>query len=143
MAFDPVTVALEVGGKLLDRLWPDPATRDAAKLELLKMRQSGELAQLASDTELAKAQMAINAVEAASGSLFVSGWRPAVGWTCAFGLAYVSILEPMARFAAMVWMQYGGAFPVIDTTITFQILFGMLGIAGMRTAEKFRNVASK
>lgn len=143
MSLDPVTAVLDIGGKLLDRLWPDPATRDAAKLELLKMQQTGELAQLTAETELAKGQMAVNAAEAANASIFVSGWRPAVGWTCAFGLFYVSILEPMARFAAMVWLKYSGAFPVIDTTITFQILFGMLGIAGMRTAEKFKNVASK
>ena len=33
--------------------------------------------------EQAKAQIQLNAVEAATGSLFIAGWRPAVGWCCA------------------------------------------------------------
>ena len=59
MALDPLTAALDIGGKLIDRLWPDPTQRDAAKLELLKMQQSGELAALAADTEIAKSQAAV------------------------------------------------------------------------------------
>lgn len=143
MPLDPVTAVLDIGGKLIDRLWPDPAQRDAAKVELFKMQQSGELATLAAETELAKGQMAVNAAEASNPSVFVSGWRPAVGWVCAFALLYVAILEPMARFAATVWLKYAGPFPVLDTTVTFQLLFGMLGIAGMRTFEKAKGVASK
>ena len=65
-----------MGGKLIDRLWPNPEERDAAKLKLLELEQNGELAQLASETDLAKAQMAINEAEAGKESLFVSGWRP-------------------------------------------------------------------
>jgi hypothetical protein len=42
MALDPVTAVLDIGGKLIDRMWPDPAVADQAKLELLKMQQTGE-----------------------------------------------------------------------------------------------------
>jgi hypothetical protein len=143
MALDPITAVLDIGGKLIDRFFPDPAQRDAAKLELLKMQQNGELAQLTAETDVLKGQLAVNQTEASNASVFVSGWRPAIGWVCAFALLYVSILEPMARFAATVWLKYSGAFPVIDTTVTFQLLFGMLGIAGMRSFEKVRGVASK
>lgn len=58
MAFDPVSAAFELGGKLLERLWPDPVQREAAKLELVKMQQSGELARMANDTETVKAYLA-------------------------------------------------------------------------------------
>jgi hypothetical protein len=57
MALDPVSALLDVGSKVIDRLWPDPAQRDAAKLELFKLQQSGELAQLAAETELAKGRL--------------------------------------------------------------------------------------
>jgi hypothetical protein len=104
------------------------------------MQQNGELAQLVAETDLAKLQVQVNLEEAKSSNLFTSGWRPFIGWTCGCGLAYVSIIEPLARFAAQVWFHYTGAFPVIDTTITMQVLLGMLGLAAARTVEKVKNV---
>jgi hypothetical protein len=71
MALDPVTALLDVGGKVIDRLWPDPLQAAQAKLELIKLQQSGELAQIAG-------QLEINKAEAASPSPFTSGWRPFV-----------------------------------------------------------------
>lgn len=82
------------------------------------------------------AQIAVNQDEAKSESLFVSGGRPACIWIGAFALAYASILEPMARFLAQVAFGYAGAFPAIDTTITMQILFGLLGLGAMRSYDK-------
>ena len=129
----------DLGKGLIDRLFPDPAAKAAAQLELLKMQQAGELAQLAAETDLAKLQVQVNLEEAKSANWFVAGWRPFIGWTCGCGLAYVSIIEPLARFAAQVWFHYTGSFPVIDTTITMQVLLGMLGLAAARTVEKVRN----
>lgn len=125
---------------LIERFFPDPEKKAAAQLELLKMQQNGDLAQLAAETDLAKLQVQVNLEEAKSTNLFVAGWRPFIGWICGCGLAYVSIIEPLARFAAQVWFHYTGAFPVIDTTITMQVLLGMLGLAAARTVEKVRNV---
>jgi hypothetical protein len=130
----------DLGKGLIDRLWPDPAQKAAAALELARMQQNGELAQLAAETDLAKLQVQVNLEEAKSANWFVAGWRPFIGWTCGCGLAYVSIIEPVARFAAQVWFHYTGSFPVIDTTITMQVLLGMLGLAAARTVEKVRNV---
>ncbi len=76
MAFDPVSAAFDVGGKLIDRLWPDPAQRDAAKLKLMELQQSGALAQLAAETDLQKGAAEIVKAEAASGSFLASSWRP-------------------------------------------------------------------
>jgi hypothetical protein len=124
-----------VGSQLITRLFPDPAQAAAANLELTKMQMSGELAQITG-------QLDINKVEAASTSVFVSGWRPFVGWVCGIGLGYVAIVEPIARFIATM-VGYTGNFPVIDTTITMQVLMGMLGLAGMRSFDKKNGVASK
>ena len=132
----------QAGMSLIERFFPDPEKKAAAQLELLKMQQSGDLAALAAETDLAKGQMAINQQEAASASLWVAGWRPFVGWVCGAGLAYVAILEPVGRFTAMVWFHYAGAFPAIDTTITLQVLLGMLGLGGLRTMEKMKGKAS-
>ena len=129
----------DLGKGLIDRLFPDPAAKAAAQLELLKMQNAGELAHLAAETDLAKLQVQVNLEEAKSANWFVAGWRPFIGWTCGCGLAYVSIIEPLARFAAQVWFHYTGSFPIIDTTITMQVLLGMLGLAAARTVEKVRN----
>jgi hypothetical protein len=145
MSFDITGIGsvLDFAGKIIDRVFPDPAARDAAKFEMFKAQQAGDFKEMEQEFELAKAQIGVNAVEAASSSLFVSGWRPFVGWTCGFSLMYVGILEPMARFVATVILKYIGPFPVIDTTVTLQVLFGLLGLGGMRTYEKMRGVASK
>ena len=124
---------------LIERFFPDPEKKAAAQLELLKMQQNGDLAQLAAETDLAKLQVQVNLEEAKSANWFVAGWRPFIGWICGCGLAYVSIIEPVARFASQVWFHYTGSFPVIDTTITMQVLLGMLGLAAARTVEKVRN----
>jgi hypothetical protein len=68
----------------------------------------------------------------------VAGWRPAVGWIGAFGLGYAAVLEPVIRFVAVVAFGYAGKFPVIDTSITMQVLFGILGLGAYRTFEKTR-----
>jgi hypothetical protein len=94
MPFDPVTAALDIGGKVIDRLWPDPAQAAAAKLSLATMAQTGELARLTADTDLAKAQVAIDTIEATKDSMFVSGWRPMVGWVCVAGLAFANLVMP-------------------------------------------------
>lgn len=69
MAIDPITAALDVGGKLIDRLWPDPAQRDQARLAMLEMAQKGELAEFTQRAEIIKA-------EASSESWLAQSWRP-------------------------------------------------------------------
>ena len=133
----------DLGKGLIDRLFPDPAAKAAAQLELLKMQQAGELAQLAAETDLAKLQIQTNIEEAKSTNWWVAGWRPAIGWVCGAGLAYAALVEPFARFAAKVWFGYIGDFPVIDTDLTLQILMGMLGLGAMRSVEKVKGAEGK
>ena len=143
MALDPVSLLLEVGSKVIDRVFPDPAAAAAAKLELFRLQQSGELAQLAADTDIAKAQIGVNQTEAGSSSMFVSGARPFIMWGCGFSMLYAALFEPIMRFCAVVIFKYPGTFPVIDTTLTTQILLGLLGLAGMRSFDKRNGVALK
>ena len=130
----------DVGMKLVERFFPDPKAADAAKLELLKMQQTGELAQLAANTDLAKGQQEVNKAEAGSDSLFVAGWRPFVGWTCGAAFAYKFVLAP---FVVLILTAIGNPIqlPVLDFTEMSTILLGMLGLGGLRTVEKVKGVA--
>jgi len=132
---DPITAALNIGSQIIQRVFPDPAQAAQAQLALLKLQQDGDLAAITG-------QMEINKIEAGNSSVFVSGWRPFCGWVCGFGLAYVAILEPIARLVATL-VGYTGSFPAIDTTLTMQVLLGMLGMGGLRSLDKAKGVASK
>ena len=135
MALDPVSVLFEVGSKVLDRVLPDPAQQAAAKLELMKLQQNGELAQITG-------QMEINKVEAASSSLFVSGWRPSIGWICGAGFAVQFVIGPLAEWGAAL-AGHPVKFPQMDTGTMMPLLLGMLGLGGLRTAEKLADKAAK
>lgn len=131
---------LELGKGLINRFFPDPSQAAAAQLELLKMAQTGELAQLAAEAEIAKAQIAVNQVEAASSSLWVAGWRPFVGWVCGAAFAYKFVLAPAAAFA-LTAAGHPITLPVLDFTEMSTVLLGMLGIGALRTVEKVKGVA--
>jgi hypothetical protein len=138
MALDPVTAMLDIGGKVIDRLFPDPTQAASAKLELIKLQQSGELANLSADVEIAKGQMAVNQAEA-GGGLFVGGWRPFIGWTCGAAFAYKFVLAPAVAFG-MTAAGHPISLPVLDFTEMSTVLLGMLGLGGMRTVEKIKGV---
>jgi len=127
-------------GGLLDKLLPDPSAATAAKLQVLQMAQTGELAQLDADLKIATGQMAVNVAEASSASLFVAGWRPFSGWICGVAFAYKFVLAPAAAFA-MTAAGHPISLPVLDFTEMSTVLLGMLGIGGLRTIEKIKGVA--
>jgi hypothetical protein len=52
MAFDPLSSLLDIGGKLIDRLIPDPEAKARAQMELTVLAQNGELAKMANETKL-------------------------------------------------------------------------------------------
>ena len=85
--------------------------------------------------ELAKGQLAVNKAEAESGSLFIGGWRPFVGWVCGIGLMYNVILS---QFLA-IWFEV----PTVDPSLLTPVLMGMLGMGAMRSYEKKSGVAKK
>jgi hypothetical protein len=127
-----VGTIIESVGKVAEHFVTTDKEKMAMELESRKIDQQNDMAQIAVNTE-----------EAKSSSLFVSGWRPFVGWVCGLGLAYVGLIMPIGQFIAQVSFGYTGQFPQIDTSITMQVLMGMLGLSGMRTLEKTKGVASK
>jgi hypothetical protein len=137
---DPLSAILNIGNKVLDKFFPDPAQRDAAKLELLRMQQTGELAQLTADTDLAKGQLAINQIEAGNANLFVAGWRPFIGWVCGTAFAYTLIIHPFMIFMCAVSGKVLPPLPNIDTNLLGWALGGILGLGTMRTTEKIKGV---
>lgn len=123
--------------QILDKIIPDPKAAADAKLKMLELAQSGELAVLQAETQLAQGQIDVNKVEAASDSLFKSGWRPAAGWTCVGGLFYQIILRPLLGWVtANVWAWSSPPSLEMDTLMT--LLFGLLGLGAYRTFEKTR-----
>jgi hypothetical protein len=122
---------IAIAEKIFDKVIPDKAAAEKAKLEMAAALQS-------QDFQLAIEQIKVNVEEAKSANWFVAGWRPCVGWLGAFALGYAAIFEPIARFVSLVFFDYKGPFPALDTTITMQILFGILGLGAFRTVEKVR-----
>lgn len=130
----------DIAMKVIDRVIPNPEAKAAAQLELLKLTQSGDLAQLASETQLALGQLEVNKAEAASPSVLTSGWRPAVGWVCAAGLAYQFLLAPLMTWGSSL-VGKAVVAPALDMSTLLTLLLGMLGLGGMRTIEKLNSKA--
>ena len=135
MSIDPITAVLSIGESLITRLFPDPEQQAKERLKLTQMAQDGDLARLDAHVKLMMGQLEINKVEAASKSLFVAGWRPFVGWVGGFSLAYAGIFEPLLRFGSAL-AGYAGDYPELDTTMTTNVVLGMLGIGAMRSFDK-------
>lgn len=133
---DPITILLGIGSKVIDKIWPDETQANAAKLELMKMQMSGELAQMAG-------QLEINKVEAANPSLFVSGWRPMIGWVCGCACAWNWIGLPIFKLLLPLFLHVTIDLKPADLTEMMPVLFGMLGLGGLRTMEKINGVDRK
>lgn len=71
-----IEAVLGIGGKLIDRLWPDPAQKAQAQIALLELAQKGELSEFTARAEIVKA-------EAASSHWLAANWRPIVMLTFA------------------------------------------------------------
>tara|TARA_R100000234_G_scaffold17963_1_gene9981 strand:+ start:425 stop:826 length:402 start_codon:yes stop_codon:yes gene_type:complete len=82
------------------------------------------------------AQLEINKAEAASGSLFKGGWRPAVGWICAIAFGYHFVLQPLIIFVVTIIGIDIPELPEFDMSTLLTTLGGLLGIGGLRTYEK-------
>lgn len=126
-------------GNLLDKIFPNAKDAADAKLKVMEMAQAGELAALDADLKMAQGQMEINKAEAASGNLYASSWRPTIGYICAAGLAYNFLGYPMLTWMAAVWSPSMRVPPLLDNNL-FELVLGMLGLAGFRTYEKVKGI---
>ena len=92
-------------------------------------------------TSLVQGQLAINQKEAEHASIFVAGWRPAIGWICGVALGWNYILQPIISWGAFLFSVDLVDAPRLDTAELTTILLGMLGLGGLRTYEKRLGVA--
>jgi len=131
----------DFGSKVIDKIFPDKDAADKAKLEMLKLQQEGVFKELELQFAAAKDQVEVNKVEAASESIFVAGWRPAVGWVCVSAYAFNYIVMPLANWIVLFGDINAPAIVALDTGELTTLLFGMLGIGGLRTFEKIKGKA--
>jgi hypothetical protein len=133
----------DFGSKVIDKIFPDKDAADRAKLEMLKLQQQGAFKELELQFEIAKGQMAINQEEAKNPSVFVSGWRPAVGWVCVAAYAYNYVAMPLIVWFAKWYDPVNTPSMItLDTGELTTLLFGMLGIGTLRTFEKLKGKAT-
>ncbi len=119
---------------LLDKFIPDADERNRLAHEIATMSERHA-------HELAKGQIEINKVSAAHRSMFVAGWRPFVGWTCGVALAWHFVGQPLTVFVIAIAGVETPPLPVFEMESLLTVLLGMLGLGGLRTFEKTKNVA--
>lgn len=103
-----------------------------ANLDMEKTALAGQVAEL-------EGQIQTNASEAESKSIFVSGWRPAVGWVCAMAFGWAFVIQPFAAFVCAL-RHYTIALPTLDLSTMMPVLLGMLGLGTLRSYEKVQGV---
>jgi|TARA_R110000803_G_scaffold71866_1_gene135323 hypothetical protein len=118
---------------IIDKIVPDKD--QAAKLAHEIATMSEKMA-----NEQVLAQLEVNKAEAASGSLFKGGWRPAIGWICGLALLWSFILQPFLVFFLLVFGVDLPPLPEVGTADLMPILLGMLGLGGLRSYEKVQKV---
>jgi hypothetical protein len=135
--------AFDFASKIVDKIFPDKAgneqKRSEALFKLNELQQTGELAELAAQTEIAKAQIAVNTEEAKSNNLFVAGARPFIMWVCGFALAYHFVVQPLLAFSLSAF-GHKVDLPVFEMETLNTVLFGLLGLGGLRSYEKVKGV---
>jgi hypothetical protein len=128
-----IPMLLPVVGDVLDRFFPNKEEKEKATREI-EAKLTNHLA------SIDIAQLEINKAEASHKSIFVSGWRPFVGWSCGLALFYTYLLQPIAVF---IMGQTGTLvhLPELDLATMMPVLLGMLGLGGLRSWEKWKKVA--
>ena len=120
--------------QLVNKFVPD---RDAQiKIQAELQRQ---LIQIEADS--AKAQAEINNTEAANSNLFVSGWRPCVGWVCATAFAWQFVGQPGFSFFYTLITKQPAPVVALDHDALNTVLVGLLGLGGFRSWEKVKGVS--
>ena len=125
---------------IIDKIIPDPAARDAAKLALAQANLDAEMKPLL-------AQLEVNKIEAASHSVFVAGWRPAVGWVCVSAVLWHFVLVDALTFMFNLTAELFGmslslpSMPTLAIQELIGLLMAMLGIGTMRSFDKKNGTA--
>lgn len=134
-----LTGIFELGKGLIDKFFPDPEAKAKAQLELVTLQQNGYLQELGMALQRDLAQAETNKVEAASPNVFVSGWRPGIGWVCTLALSYQFLIRPLLPWVLEAQGLSVPDMPSLDENL-WELVFSMLGFGGLRTFEKLRGV---
>ena len=118
----------DLASTVINKIWPD--------------KTEAEKQQLAAAVMVVQGQLDINKVEAASPSVFVSGWRPFVGWVCGTACAWNWIGLSIVKTACVI-LGHPLSLAPADLTEMLPLLFGLLGLGTLRTVEKINGVAAK
>lgn len=125
---------------IIDKIIPDPQAAAEAKLRALELGQKGELAALDAEMKLALGQLEVNKEEAAGGG-FKGSWRPSIGYVCAAALAWTYILNPVTTWAVAIWAPGTNIPDIKIDDHLWELMIGMLGLAGWRTMDKIKGQA--
>jgi|SRR6185436_9910439 len=137
-----VTTLLPILGNVLDKIIPNTAERERAKAELALKLAENETELLKLFTQIDQSQIEVNKEEAKSSSLFVSGWRPFIGWTCGAGVSWAFVLKPIADWGIAA-SGHVVTTPILQTGELMSLLLGLLGMGALRSFEKVKGVANK
>lgn len=124
---------------ILNRVLPEKMSEETGA----KLQQELTTALVQGDLAKTLAQLAVNTEEAKSEKLFVSGWRPAVGWVCAAAFGYSFVLQPFLVFGLTALKWEAPPLPALDMGPLMAVLGGILGLGGLRTVEKVKGVAGQ
>ena len=119
-----------VAGKVLDKFVEDKDLKAKLEHEMKMQLHNANLA-----------QVEVNKAEATHKSLFVAGWRPACGWICSIALLYHFVLQPIIVFILSA-AGYLYDLPSFDMSSLMTVLMGMLGLGGLRSFEKSKNITN-
>lgn len=117
----------DLANTVINKIWPD--------------KTEAEKQQLAAAVMVVQGQIDVNKEEAKSSSVFVSGWRPFIGWVCGTACAWNWVGLSLAKFVALTFFATAIDIRPADITEMMPVLLGMLGLGGLRTYEKINKVA--
>lgn len=120
-----VAAPIEAVGNVLDKLFTSEEEKLDKQILMERLLQQPHLA-----------QVELNKVEAQHRSTFVAGWRPFLGWVCGASFAYSYIIYPILLWIAARWAPTMSPPELVGTDVMLELVLAMLGLAGLRTAEK-------
>ena len=118
---------------IIDKSLPDKGAAALAKQRI-------ELELVTAFNEINKSQADTNMAEAAHRSIWVAGWRPAIGWVCAIGVFWAFVGQPLAQWVATVFGIPLLLLPEFPMEQILELILAMLGLGGLRTFEKLKGI---
>lgn len=117
----------DLANTVINKIWPDKTEQ--------------EKQQLAAAVSIVQGQLDVNKEEAKNPNVFVSGWRPFIGWVCGVSLGYTYLGYPLLTWFAAIYNPTLHIPTLGNDGMLYELLFGMLGLGGLRTFEKVKGVA--